>query len=678
MEYINTFQDVYARLSGHQLTIGNDRIQRSWDMSGCLPDTGTLLDKRTGRQWLAPGLAGQFEALPKGQFAFFRQNITTGGMTVLGMDAKRDDDCGVAVPHLEVTVHLAFGAGKVDWVHIVYPSLPIHRSFLRVVELDAPVPEEWNSEWPEDYYDHLPLSPMHLRWKNVSFADKTDDNDNLVAETKGILTRRETRFFRGNLLMAEEIPSHEGIWMVKEGPSVVGSFTGDPDFQAKGMHLYTKGWGFRAEELRPGETRDTYGAAVIVWDGGEAGALKALHDYNRAVRCFVPERDALVMSNTWGDGNADGRICEEFLMNELRAAEELGVTYFQIDDGWEKGRTGNSVEADAAASPWGDGYYKANPNFWTVDEDRLPNSLTPIVEYARERGIAVGLWFSPDALNDYEGWERDADTLLKLHRTWGVTAFKMDGLIFRSKRGEENFGRLMRKVVKGSNGKVFFNLDTTASIRNGYFGRVQYGNLFLENRFTNPFGIWPNYWPHHTLRNLWLLSKYMPSERLQIEFLNVSNNTQYYDDPLSPANWGQEAAFAVSMFASPLAWMEMTALKPEARANLARVIHTYRPVQAEILAGQVLPIGDEPDGYSWTGLQSVTAEGKGFVLLFRENAGEESHTLRLWEVPAGRLILEPILGSGKQTEAVADEAGNVSFTLEHALQYALYRYKAVK
>lgn len=675
MTYHNTFLDCYVHFENSILTIGNSRMERSWSLKEKLPQVLTLRNKKTGKQWLAEEPRGQWEAWHVEKDAFFKQGITTGEMQVLGIDAVCDNDLGIAEEHLKVTVYLTFGERKVDWVHLVCPEVSAMRSYLRVGYSQAHPHAERPEEWFDDYYDYLPLDTMHCNWKSVMLTDVTDDNDNLVVETRGILTRRETRQFRGNLLLVQEKIGSDGLLLVKEGPSAVGYLTEiKADFMAKGMDLHTVGWGFEPDLLQPGDTLETYGAAVILWDGEEQDALDALHRYNRAVRRYVPQRDAQIMSNTWGDGNADGRLCEEFLMNELRHASDLGITYFQIDDGWQKGTTINSVNA-TGDTVWGEGYYKSNPEFWAVNPQRLPNGLKPIEDYAKENGIVLGLWFSPDGENDYENWQRDAETLLNLHAKHGVIAFKMDGLTFRSKRGEENFGRLMRRVVEGSEGKVFFNLDTTASIRNGYFGRVQYGTLFLENRFTNNFGRWPNYWPHHTLRNLWMLSRYMPTERLQIEFLNVGRNVdKYFGDPLTPANWGQEMAFAVSMFASPLAWMEMSALGEGDAQALKKTIAAYRPVQADILGGRVLPIGEEPDGVSWTGLQSVGAGGSGYLLVMRELGGEDTHTVKLWDRKNCCLKLERIAGSGVQQYADVDEKGCAEFILEKPFSYALYRY----
>ena len=86
-----------------------------------------------------------------------------------------------------------------------------------------------------------------------------------------------------------------------------------------------------------------------------------------------------------------------------------------------------------------------------------------------------------------------------------------------------------------SGNEVVFNLDATAGRRAGYHMLNRYGNIFLENRYTD----WGNYYPYHTLRNLWMLSKYVPAEILQIEFLNKWRNPDKYPtgDPFAPVNY---------------------------------------------------------------------------------------------------------------------------------------------
>ena len=672
------FQDCYVRLTGATLTVGNDLLERAWDMSQELPLAGTLTDKATGKAWLTEE-PSQWEAWPDKRYTFYKAGITEGTMRVTDVRCEEDDDYGIAQKHLLVTVRMAFDAFDVEWIHILYPGLPVHRTFLRAtVRGEQTVENRYRAEeWPDDYLDWLPLSALHSRWECVKFADHTDDMENLVHVDRGLFSRREMTPHQGNLLIAEDYLAQDGLVMVKEGPVPLSYLPGmNRDFYVRGLRVFPSCWGFEVEECRKRGTLTSYGSTVILWHGGKENAYRALHDYLRAQRIYVPRRDAQVMTNSWGDGSADGHLNERFLLAELARARELGVDFYQIDDGWQLGTTANSVNAATDENTaWGEGYYKSNPKFWSVNPVRLPNGLEPVVECAREGNVALGIWFSPDSMNDFEHWQEDSELLLDLYRKYNIRAFKMDGLIFRNKLCEENFGRMMERVVEGSKGEVFFNLDTTASVRNGYLGRCQYGSLFLENRFTGPFGRWPNYWPHYTLRNLWVLSRYLPTERLQIEVLNVKQHAELYgDDPLAPAACGQAYAFAATLFANPLFWMELTGLDEDAVETLRPMIKAYKQVQADILGGFVQPIGEEPDGTRWTGFQSMVDEKSGYVHIIRENNGEDSFAYRLHGIKNARLKLESVLGDGSQDTVSVNEKGEAVFTLNKPLSFALYRY----
>ena len=376
------------------------------------------------------------------------------------------------------------------------------------------------------------------------------------------------------------------------------------------------------------------------------------------------------MSNTWGDQSCDGRLSEQFLLEELEQAGRLGITLYQIDDGWQNGTSANSVNPGGV---W-NGYYAANADFWEVNPLRFPNGLEPVAAFAKSKGVRLGLWFSPDSSHEFANWKKDSETLIGLHRRYGIAAFKMDGVKLTSKVSEENLTKLIQQVLTETDGKVFFNMDVTAETRSGYYGRIHYGSLFVENRFTGKFGKWPNYYPHRTLRNLWMLSEYMPASRLQMEFLNVARNQELYEgDPLAPAVCGMEYSFAVTMCANPLAWMELTGLNEAEARVLERIIPQYRQVQSDLLSGYVLPIGEEPDGTAWTGFQSVKTEDKGYLLLIRENSSEETHRCQLRGLADCRLKLEGILGDAGQRSVQVDGEGRAAFTLPGAFCYALYR-----
>lgn len=686
IKYNSSFQDCYVLYEGNELKIGNDLVERVWNVQGDIPTVLSLVNKQTKKEWFAIGGNYDWLSYPDKQYAFFNSTFTTETKQNIFVEADTDDDCGVGRKHLRVIVSIEYDSYLVKWVHMVYPQTPILRSFLQVELKNGEVLTEFaeqevtirgelfnSKELDDDYQDCFPLEPVHCGWKSVQFIDKTDDYDNLVHTQHGLFSRRESRFVNGNLCFVEDHLSKEGLTFIKEGPTPL-AYLGSTksDFYIKGQNVFTTGWGFGKKELKESKVMTTYGSTVLLWSRDCENAYSTLNEYHNSIHVFLPEKDAFVMSNTWGDQSCDGRLSEEFLLKELERAKKVGIDFYQIDDGWQKGTTSNSVNPGGV---WGTGYYKENPDFWKVNEKRFPNGLEPVIASAKEKGIRMGLWFSPDSINEFENWENDCRVLIDLHNQYGISAFKMDGIKFESKVGEENLTKLFKRVITETNGEVFFNVDVTAQIRSGYYGRLQYGSLFMENRFTGVFGSWPNYFPHCTLRNLWMLSKYYPTNRLQVEFLNVKRNTELYNgDILSPASCGIEYSFAITMFANPLAWMELTGLDEETVDILGSIIPKYREVQSDILSGHVLPIGDEPNGTGWTGFQSVKADGTGYLLLIKEYNSALSHNYQLWDIKGHTLVLENILGYGVQDRVEVNETGQSIFNLDGQFKYALYKY----
>ena len=235
-----------------------------------------------------------------------------------------------------------------------------------------------------------------------------------------------------------------------------------------------------------------------------------------------------------------------------------------------------------------------------------------------------------------------------------------------------NLRRLLQRVSAASRGHIVVNLDVTAGRRPGYHYLTQYGNLFLQNRYTD----WANYYPYRTLRNLWQLSRYVPPQQLQIEFLNIYRNTANYaaGDPFAPAQVPFDYAFAVTMMAQPLAFFEATGLPPAARRHGATV-KAYRDIQAAVHSGQIFPVGREPNGREWTGFQSLVDAGSGYLLVIRERHRQSQQQLATW-LPAGvRVRFEHLLGQGASFTGRTDARGGIAVRLPDEHNYALYRYQ---
>jgi len=397
----------------------------------------------------------------------------------------------------------------------------------------------------------------------------------------------------------------------------------------------------------------------------ELGILTALREYQKTIRIMKPGRDEMIMLNTWGDMSKDSPVNEAFALKELEAGYKLGATHLQLDDGWQNGLSANSAFSGGSF----DNIWK-NDTYWQPHPERFPNGLETVVKRGKELGIEIGLWFNPDRTNNNANWDKDAGIIISLYKKYGIKTFKIDGVDLPNKTAEINFRNFLDKISVETNYDVIFNLDVTASRRGGYHYFNEYGNLFVENRFTD----WHDYFPYTTLRNIWMLSKYVPAQNLQIEFLNNTRNPEKYaGDPFAPDNYSFDYVFATALAAQPLAWFEASGLSPDQLTTGSQVVQKYRRIMTDFQKGHIFPIGDEPNGRSWTGFQSIQ-NGKGYLLVFRELNNKTNAGVRTWLKEGSEVKLFPVIGSGKAFTTKVGENGVITFELSERNSYALYSY----
>jgi len=567
--------------------------------------------------------------------------------------------------HLRAEVLVRFQAVDMKRVFRIYPGCPaIACDFYFRTSVQRPSGSEIPTTDTVSTMERLCLPGNHWNLKAVEFTDRTDVNNTLVRETS-VLVYRRPALMRGNILFAKDVLKHQGIFVLKEAPcsSVQLRYPGY-DFSCRIGEIRTVGMGVGLADLNTTEWIRAYGFATGVCGESELDFLQALRTYQENVRVHLPARDDMIMMNTWGDRNRDSKIGERFILAEIDACKALGITHFQIDDGWQKGLSVNSARKE------GNLWDAWNPKDWAPHPERFPKGLQPVAAYAKKQGVEIGLWFHPSTSNGYANWELDADVVIGQFRQSGVRYFKIDGVKLPDKRADANLRKFFDKVVRETDGAVVFNLDATADNRGGYHYFNEYGNTFLENRYTD----WMNYYPYWTLRNLWMLSKYVPPQNLQIEFLNTWRNAEKYpmDDPLAPSRLPFEYVFAIAMAAQPLAWFEGTGLPEEAR-RIAPLIRRYRAVQSDIHSGKIFPIGDEPSGNGWTGFQAIQ-DSTGYLLIFRERNPNPKAMLRTWLPPGKRIECETVLGQGLPFTTNVGENGSVEFSLPDEHTFTLYRY----
>lgn len=662
----------YSQLDRDTLTIGNNLIERKfvWNKGNLI--TYSLTNKVSGHRWLNKAKSPDFQV---------SKDLTN--MSNSSYTSKEISETAIHPDYLETVVSFSLGTLDIKRVFRIYKDSPAIAcdTYLKGktdVVLDGKATNSAdlkNIEFTEDMkskqvtavLDQIKLDGFHWQTKAVEFFDVTDWNNNLVFESKFIPYRKNS--YKGNLLFAHNMENDNGFFFLKEAPSsnVQLAYNGY-DFTTDFDHFVVTGLGMNEKDIKEDEWRKAYGCVIGVYSGSELDHLEALRSYQKNIRKLLPGRDEMVMMNTWGDRSQDSKVNEKFSLLEVERAAQLGITHFQIDDGWQVGKSPNSAVAKGSFKNIWD-----NPDYWKPDPQKYPNGLHPIVKRGKELGVEICLWFNPSVQNDYADWEKDAQAMIDLYKEYGIRTFKIDGLAIPTKESEINLRKLFDKVLEKTDNAVVFNLDATAGRRGGYHMLNEYGNIFLENRYTD----WQNYYPYWTLRNLWQLSKYVPAEKLQIEFLNKWRNTEKYGkDIFAPANHSFEYLFATTMAGQPLAWFEGTGLPKEA-LTINKLINAYKKVQHDFHTGTILPVGDEPSGKSWTGFQSVKGD-TGYFIFYRENTPNKVSAIKTWFPENVKVKCTPVLGNGKAMTKITGYNGTLEVELANVNDFVMYKYEIIK
>ncbi len=649
----------YATLKGDTLYIGNNLIERKFVWNGGNLITFSLGNKQNGQVWMNKNKVPDFYVPKQDQYASngkWREKVVESAM-----EPK----------HLEVNVEYELDQLLIKKVFRIYPNSP---AIATDIFLKGKAYGTWEikNNYPKDngkniltqqneipVLDQISLEGKHWKLSSVEFLDYSDYNNTLVRPYNGLSYHENV--YRGNLLFFHNLENDNGLFFLKEASCSRAqlSYPG-ADFITNFGQVKIIGMGLTTADLSTREWVKAYGSVVGVYAGGEEDQLTALRKYQKSLRILAPERNEFIMMNTWGDRGNLSRLTEDFCIRQIEACAKMGITHFQLDYGWQQGQ-------DAG------GYlniYDKYADFWTPNKKLFPNGLDPVVERGKELGVKVCLYLNPSLQNDNEDWEKDANSIINMYKEYGISAFKVDGQKMMTKIAETRTRKMFEKIQKETNGNVFLNLDITAGIRGGYFMYNEYGSFFLENRYT----AWGNYYPFWTLRNLWMLSKYFPAERLQIEFPNKWKNQDKYpgDDIFVPANYSFDYLFATTMAAQPLVWMDVADL-PEEALSTGRLIRKYKTIQHDFHQGVILPIGDEPSGKSWTGFQSI-GDGKGYLLVFREyNKKPEGH-IKVYLKPGSRISLVPVLGDGSNMKQKVSEEGLLTIKLSKENSFVLYQY----
>jgi alpha-galactosidase len=676
------YESCYCSFDEDVLIIGNELVERKLVFFNKLPVTEYILNKSTGHKWKS-----------EKNRTILLNSLLNIKETTLDYNQYISDNDGLSNKHLSVELLLLDKNITVKLCFTIFPGIPfttlntyikgsplskklceatITSGHYNGIENNYSISENQSLLNPKtDCIDAFGLSSQHLKVEVIKLIDQTDGNDYLLDESIVPLYPTKEKGLEGNMFIIDDYVNNESIMVVKEAPTAASELNRvSPDLFIKpGAYVQLIGSGINYDKISSEYYTPFYGSSIGV---GTKEELKSFYKkLYRSMYLGDISENLFIMSNNWGDRNQDAAVCHDFVLKEIEAAYKLGIDIVQIDDGWQKGVTANSKLAKGGV--W-EGYYAYDNNFWDVNKVKFPQGLKPIVDCAEKYDLQIALWFSPDSSNDFVNWEMDAEVLLYYYREYKICYFKLDGIKIRSKLCEVNLINLLSKVSKESNNRVSFNMDITAESRFGYLYQKQFGTLFVENRYTD----WANYYPHNTLKNLWCLSKVIPTNKLLFEILNNKRNIDKYKDLLAPINYSMDYIFAATMVANPLIWMEMSNLNESDMQSLTDIIKVYRLYRKDIFNSEVIPIGDMPDGCSFTGFQIRLTDKSGYLLLFRERCKQVTYAYKLKGLYDTTLKYEYIYSNRGVTNLLFNDKinskGEVSVNINEELSFVFIKY----
>lgn len=161
-----------------------------------------------------------------------------------------------------------------------------------------------------------------------------------------------------------------------------------------GLNPRTFSW-----RLDPGASFQSPEALIAFSAAGLNGMSQALHSLirRRVCRGYWRDRERPILINNWEATYF--RFTHEKIMEIARAAADVGIELFVLDDGWFGRRNLDNCSL-------GD---------WVVNREKLPGGLAALAKDINALGMKFGLWFEPEMVSP------DSD-LYRAHPDWCLHA----------------------------------------------------------------------------------------------------------------------------------------------------------------------------------------------------------------------------------------------------------------
>lgn len=588
--------------------------------------------------------------------------------TFVSLDVRESDDDGFISPHLEVITHLRYDSARIELQHVVwvFPDAPGVRTQLRVKAMDGFKPEGLpESETSRNYYGHtLSVPSGQTEYLPLDFSVKNErlywgyynDPGSRHDQSRDML--KEERVVGYPVFQDEDINwasgvgidyDGNGVCVVKESHKCVnqqGHNTGS--FYAGPKGLSVTGWGVQPKEIVTDRFRECWATWTILYTDGNDGMQLALKRFDRARYPVFPERDLMIINDTWGPADPGGAqfTKEEYLLKEIPILADLGVDVLRIDDGWQ-------------INPWGGEKEVFLPNY--------PDKWENIKQSCTKYGVKLGLWIAVQRA-------KQKDLLWNLQDA-NVVTWKVDFDHLNNREAFEKRFMNIREIMKKSWMKTQFSFcPEYADPRYGWYYAKEYGSIYFQN-LQEALPEHLTMVPYHVLRQNWLMSKYFNGNKLQV----LLQNPKRVDRTRSDAYLHSHSyCFAQGVPFIPVFFQGAQYLDEEGRGELKQFISMYKQHREKLFACYSFPVGETPTNDSWAGYQFINDKmNEGYLLLFRELHNKESKKEICLKFLAGKTIQLTDLQTGRSYKKQISKGGNVDFLINNPADYSFLSYKVL-
>ncbi|MEM6883991.1 MAG: alpha-galactosidase [Verrucomicrobiota bacterium] len=494
-------------------------------------------------------------------------------------------------------------------------------------------------------YDHTPILRTE-RWEKLSEEGMCIDWSNLISVGR---ERSALTLVKESNRTVNQSGIDSGAFVLEPGSvGVTGLGLCDHTYSGGAAWHDLEGW------------QEAWATWMILSEPNELAVQTAVKQMDRCRYPFRPERDEMIVCNTWGSGGAGegsrAAACESVVLKELESAADLGIDLVQIDDGWQC-----EPEAENPTCTTRD---------WQPHPSRWPNGWDLLKKRASELGVDLGLWFN---------WSVAVEKMIANGKQAGFGRFKLDFLDARNRAVLEQALGKAKNLTRTLGPRSGVNWDCTEAMsRMGYFYGREVGNLYLSNRSVGrPRLRHTEFKPHLQLRDTWHLAHYLNLNQFQLTVQDVAKLT---DREGKRSGYSHAYAFATAMLGLPILFQLTQMLETEARDELRPFIKIYRQHRRALHAGTVFPIGAMPNGKQWSGFQiHDRATGTGYLLLFREIGCDESTChMELSEVIQPDSTWELLYSNSTQPVLNIDADGKaLAASSEVTASFSWYHYQRI-